>query len=82
MPAMFGRSPAHQEGHSNVSSTPDNGRSPRLLLSSIGYGAATEVVAISAKLHADIARMNAMRKAVSRPSLEEDDAEDKAFSGN
>ena len=80
--AMFGRSPAHQEGHSNVSSTPDNGRSPRLLLSSIGYGAATEVVAISAKLHADIARMNAMRKAESRPSLEEDDAEDKAFSGN
>ncbi len=50
-----------------------------VLTDEIGYGAATEVVAISAKLHADIARMNAMRKAESHPSLEEDDAEDKAF---
>lgn len=43
-----------------------------------GYGFALELAALGAKLHAEIEAINALRKAEGRPSLEEEDAQNRA----
>ncbi|MBN3777421.1 hypothetical protein G3O06_07635 [Burkholderia sp. Ac-20345] len=45
----------------------------------IGYGNATAIAAIAADTHIDIARMNAMRKAKGRPTIEEEEESDRAW---
>jgi hypothetical protein len=44
-----------------------------------GYLTALEIAASSAQLHAELAAMAALREAQGRPSLEAEEAEDKAF---
>ena len=44
-----------------------------------GHLVALELAALSSELHADMATMAAVRKAQGRPSLEEEEAENKAF---
>jgi hypothetical protein len=44
-----------------------------------GYLTALQITAASAQLHADLVAMAALRKAQGRPSLEEEEADDKAF---
>ncbi|AGR73359.1 hypothetical protein [Burkholderia pseudomallei] len=44
-----------------------------------GYLTALEIAAASEQLHAELTAMAALRKAQGRPSLEEEEAEDKAF---
>ncbi|KHK58128.1 hypothetical protein PI86_10965 [Burkholderia sp. A9] len=43
------------------------------LADDVGYGIATHVAAVATELHADMERMNAMRKAEGRPSIEEEE---------
>lgn len=49
------------------------------LADAIGYGAATHVAALASDLQADIDRMNAMRKAEGRPTIEEEEEAEKAW---
>lgn len=44
-----------------------------------GHITAVEIAAVAAEIHADMICANALRKAQGRPSLEEEEAEDKAF---
>jgi hypothetical protein len=44
-----------------------------------GYLTALEIAAASAQLHTDLVAMAALRKAKGRPSLEEEEGDDKAF---